>query len=53
MILNDLDERLTVAYVMNRMEPVVLGDKRGASIVFATAAVLARAAKRAARVGRA
>jgi CubicO group peptidase (beta-lactamase class C family) len=48
-ILNDLDARLTIAYVMNRMEPTLLGDKRGASIVFATLAVLARAARRARR----
>ncbi len=39
LILNDLDARLTVAYVMNRMEPGILSDARGASII--TAAVLA------------
>jgi CubicO group peptidase (beta-lactamase class C family) len=38
-VLNDLDTKLTVAYVMNRMEPAILGDARGASII--TAAVLA------------
>jgi hypothetical protein len=32
LVVNDLDARLTVAYV-NRMEPGVLGDPRGASIV--------------------
>jgi CubicO group peptidase (beta-lactamase class C family) len=41
LVLNDLDTRLTVAYVMNRMEPGVLSDRRGASII--TAAVLAMA----------
>jgi CubicO group peptidase (beta-lactamase class C family) len=35
LVLSDLDARLTVAYVMNRMEPGVLGDKRGASFVMA------------------
>ncbi len=39
LVLNDLDARITVAYVMNRMEPGVLSDARGASII--TAAVLA------------
>jgi CubicO group peptidase (beta-lactamase class C family) len=41
LVLNDLDARLTVAYVMNRMEPGILSDARGASII--TAAVLAMA----------
>jgi CubicO group peptidase (beta-lactamase class C family) len=36
LVVNDLDARLTVAYVMNRMEPGVLGDERGASVVGAT-----------------
>jgi CubicO group peptidase (beta-lactamase class C family) len=36
LVVNDLDARLTVAYVMNRMEAGVLGDKRGASFVLAT-----------------
>jgi CubicO group peptidase (beta-lactamase class C family) len=36
LVVSDLDARLTVAYVMNRMEPGVLGDPRGASIVGAT-----------------
>ena len=36
LVVNDLDARLTVAYVMNRMEPGVIGDPRGASIVGAT-----------------
>src|SRR5436305_4702148 len=39
LVLNDLDARVTVAYVMNRMEPGVVGDTRGAGIVMA--AVLA------------
>ena len=41
LVFNDLDARLTVAYVMNRMEAGVLGDPRGASIVMATALALA------------
>ncbi len=40
LIFNDLDQRLTVAYVMNRMEAGLLGDARGASIVLAAAAGL-------------
>ena len=42
LVFNDLDARLTVAYVMNRMEAGVLGDPRGASIVMAAALALAR-----------
>jgi CubicO group peptidase (beta-lactamase class C family) len=41
LVLNDLDAKLTVAYVMNRMEPGILSDARGGSII--TAAVLAMA----------
>ncbi len=37
LVVNDLDARLTVAYVMNRMEAGVLADARGASIVMAAA----------------
>jgi CubicO group peptidase (beta-lactamase class C family) len=33
LVVNDLDANITVAYVMNRMEPGVLGDTRGASMV--------------------
>lgn len=36
LVVNDLDARLTVAYVMNRMEPGVVGDNRGAGFVLAT-----------------
>jgi CubicO group peptidase (beta-lactamase class C family) len=35
LVVSDLDVKLTVAYVMNRMEPGVLGDMRGASMVAA------------------
>ena len=35
LVVNDLDARITVAYVMNRMEAGVLGDPRGASFVLA------------------
>jgi CubicO group peptidase (beta-lactamase class C family) len=41
LVFSDLDARVTVAYVMNRMEPGLIGDQRGAGIV--TAAVLALA----------
>lgn len=41
LVFNDLDARVTVAYVMNRMEAGLLGDTRGASIVMATAQALA------------
>jgi CubicO group peptidase (beta-lactamase class C family) len=40
-VLNDLDAKLTIAYVMNRMEPGLVGDARGTSII--TAAVLGMA----------
>jgi CubicO group peptidase (beta-lactamase class C family) len=41
LVFNDLDAHLTVTYVMNRMEPGVLGDRRGASMVLSTIAALA------------
>lgn len=37
----DLDQRMTVSYVMNRMGDGLLGDLRGASLVFAAYAALA------------
>jgi CubicO group peptidase (beta-lactamase class C family) len=40
LVVNDLDLRLTVAYVMNRMEPGVLGDRRGASMAMAAVQAL-------------
>ncbi len=40
LVFNDLDARLTVAYVMNRMEPGLIGDRRGASFVVAAAMAL-------------
>jgi CubicO group peptidase (beta-lactamase class C family) len=40
-VLNDLDAKVTIAYVMNRMEAGLVGDERGAAII--TAAVLAMA----------
>jgi CubicO group peptidase (beta-lactamase class C family) len=40
-VVNDLDARLTVAYVMNRMGEGTLGDMRGASLVLAAYASLA------------
>jgi CubicO group peptidase (beta-lactamase class C family) len=41
LVFNDLDARVTIAYVMNRMEGGLVGDKRGASIAMATAGGLA------------
>jgi CubicO group peptidase (beta-lactamase class C family) len=41
LVFNDLDARVTVAYVMNRMETGFIGDPRGASVVMATAGALA------------
>ncbi|MGO9195803.1 MAG: serine hydrolase domain-containing protein [Acidimicrobiales bacterium] len=40
-IVIDLDKRLTVAYVMNRMESGLVGDIRGFSVVLAAAAAVA------------
>ena len=39
--MNDLDARMSVAYVMNRMGEGTLGDLRGAGIVMAAFASLA------------
>jgi CubicO group peptidase (beta-lactamase class C family) len=41
LVFNDVDARLTVAYVMNRMEAGLVGDARGASIVMAAGQALA------------
>ncbi len=41
LVVADLDSRLTVAYVMNRMESGLVGDMRGASLVLAAASSLA------------
>jgi CubicO group peptidase (beta-lactamase class C family) len=43
LVFNDLGARVTIAYVMNRMEAGVVGDKRGASIAMAAGAGLAAA----------
>jgi CubicO group peptidase (beta-lactamase class C family) len=45
-VVNDLDARLCVAYVMNKMGEGTLGDMRGANIVLSTYAALAQAAAR-------
>jgi CubicO group peptidase (beta-lactamase class C family) len=42
LVVNDLDARVTVAYVMNRMEAGLVGDRRGAAIVTSAALALAR-----------
>jgi len=34
-VLNDLDNRMTVTYVMNRMEGGLVGDERGSALVMA------------------
>jgi CubicO group peptidase (beta-lactamase class C family) len=36
LVVSDLDARVTVAYVMNRMETGLVGDTRGAALVLAT-----------------
>jgi CubicO group peptidase (beta-lactamase class C family) len=41
LVFNDLDARMTVAYVMNRMEAGLVGDTRGASMVMASVLALA------------
>ena len=41
LIVLDLDRRLAVSYVMNRMEGNLVGDQRGASVLLATVAALA------------
>jgi len=43
LVVNDLDARVTIAYVMNRMEAGLVGDTRGASIALAAAAGVAAA----------
>jgi CubicO group peptidase (beta-lactamase class C family) len=43
LVVNDLDARVTIAYVMNRMEPGLVGDLRGASIAMATLTSLSAA----------
>ena len=40
-VVNDLDARLTVAYVMNKMGEGTMGDLRGANVVMATYQALA------------
>jgi CubicO group peptidase (beta-lactamase class C family) len=42
LVLNDLDAKLTVAYVMNRMEPGILSDARGGSIIMAAVLAMAK-----------
>ena len=37
----DLDARMSVAYVMNRMAPAIMGDLRGAMVVLAAYKALA------------
>jgi CubicO group peptidase (beta-lactamase class C family) len=41
LVFNDLDARVTIAYIMNRMEGGLIGDTRGASIAMAAAAGVA------------
>jgi CubicO group peptidase (beta-lactamase class C family) len=43
LVFNDLGARVTIAYVMNRMEAGVVGDQRGASIAMAAAVGVAAA----------
>ncbi|HWK18219.1 MAG TPA: hypothetical protein VNR66_12260 [Solirubrobacteraceae bacterium] len=41
LVFNDLDARVTIAYVMNRMEGGLVGDQRGDAIATTAAAGLA------------
>jgi hypothetical protein len=41
LVFSELDARMTIAYVMNRMEAGLVGDTRGASIAIAAAASMA------------
>lgn len=41
-VLNDLDAKVTIAYVMNRMEAGLVGDERGAAIITAAALAMAK-----------
>jgi CubicO group peptidase (beta-lactamase class C family) len=40
LVVNDLDARVTIAYVMNRMEGSLIGDKRGTAVAMAAAMAL-------------
>ena len=40
MVVNDLDLRMTVVYVMNRMDSGLVGDVRGSSLVEAAFAAV-------------
>jgi CubicO group peptidase (beta-lactamase class C family) len=40
-VVNDLDARLTLAYVMNKMGPGLLGDERGIGLILAAQAAVA------------
>jgi CubicO group peptidase (beta-lactamase class C family) len=41
LVVSDLDARITVSYVMNRMEMGLVGDTRGAALVLAAVVSLA------------
>ena len=40
LVINDLDNRMTITYVMNRMEAGLVGDQRGSALVEAALAVV-------------
>ena len=40
LVINDLDNRMTITYMMNRMEAGLVGDTRGASLVNAAFAAV-------------
>jgi CubicO group peptidase (beta-lactamase class C family) len=42
LVISDLDSRLTIAYVMNKMEAGLVGDSRGISLVLAAAVAMAQ-----------
>jgi CubicO group peptidase (beta-lactamase class C family) len=49
LVFSDLDARVTIAYVMNRMQAGLIGDRRGAGIVTAAALALAAEGRRSRR----
>ena len=41
LVINDLDSRMTITYVMNKMEGGLVGDERGSALVMAALAAVA------------
>jgi hypothetical protein len=40
LVINDLDNRMTITYMMNKMEGGLVGDERGSSLVMAALAAV-------------